>query len=1152
MDYSIRRIRFINFHNFTDECIEINNGGHLFLLGDNGCGKTTVLDAVHYILTGGDLEFNSAARVAGRTSDGRRDQGIVCRYNMNSGALRPQGNISYVAIEVLGRQGKVTTLAVGLSCNGLDDKIQRWGVIRELPLEEIPFIIEDQSGRRASSLKELKKSLKSGVHGHINNYRNQLAERFYTSEENYRHACAFLATGKAYREIVSKSSDYHALFKRLLPEPDTAIFEKITEGLSTLDQAQIEIDNLREKQTFVEALASVIEDLYKALYDEKLCGLREKLFKEEEALCLAKKHQLKVEESQQMLDTTLDEIDNKKITLGHEEKLLENYKNKDSSGLVKQEKDKKEEQDRCIKRLKRVEGSLADEQKKKKQFTSELKKYRQEKQIAIKGLSRRLNSLISFFPSLDLGLVLNGLNNCLSLIDIERGIESIDCSVEISKMDSLRQSVQKNCFELERELGVKEDAKKVVHEQLENLLKSAENCPEIVDFNEAQKTFSSQLIDVIALYQGLEWKAGITPAQKASIEQLIGEDVLATFIVGEDDFDIAAEIVFNHSQLRMSRVTNDEKAPLPQWIKEFFDIEKSNPDALLVLAEEMSSTKAPELSLWHDKEVLGFRAHKRAKSDGSALLIGIEERKRERKRQISLLSSKTKELQKQVKSVENALNSELKKIKYFEELDGLFNELNFLQKSLKPLFSKQQNLDSVEENLCDIQELLNHEKSEFDNLTKQLNQLRELVKKEGLENIEKKIDTCRRRINKQKKNIEDLVESCGRLKTDVENSNARMLEQQRLASDIQLSFKEELASFSDLSTERVRVQMDELCQCQHLHDKEALGSFVRSLQDKVQKNRIKIYSSLNDRKFAAPYGFTYEEEVNKLTTRYGVEIAELCEQQKSRLLEQEEVINEKTDQIFRKLFVSELIIEFKKHINELEDMKKAVNKLLKKRYFGDNCYKIKLEPQGEHKHFLQMLNQHRLLDENSEKELSHFFHEHKKEILNSQQGAVPEMLDYRNWYRFEMSVYKRSSEESEGSVMDRYTKSIGSGGEQAVPNYLLILTIAHFLYGGSGIKLPVLLFDEAFYGIDAGRRDQLLAFAGDIGLQLFVASPDQDGVRQDIDYSTTLLIVKDENYDVHLYPFEWKNLANTVKQEHLFEDFNEVQVKEIVFSEELL
>ncbi|MDP2106769.1 MAG: SbcC/MukB-like Walker B domain-containing protein, partial [Desulfobulbaceae bacterium] len=162
--------------------------------------------------------------------------------------------------------------------------------------------------------------------------------------------------------------------------------------------------------------------------------------------------------------------------------------------------------------------------------------------------------------------------------------------------------------------------------------------------------------------------------------------------------------------------------------------------------------------------------------------------------------------------------------------------------------------------------------------------------------------------------------------------------------------------------------------------------------------------------------------------------------------------------------------------------------------------------------------------------LRHFFEDHRQEIINTEVGNIPEELDYRNWYRYEMEV---TATGDHGVVMDRRNKSIGSGGEQAVPNYLLVLTIAHFLYHGKKVKLHTLLFDEAFYGIDAGRRDQLLGFATDLGLQLFVASPDQDGVRREISYSTTILVKKDTNFDIHLYPYHWQNPDN-VRQIDLF------------------
>ena len=93
MNYKVSRIRLINFHNFVNETIVVPDGGHLFMLGDNGSGKTTVLDAVHYVLTAGrSMEFNAAARVMGREKTGGRSvQGVVMRYNIETGALNQIG-----------------------------------------------------------------------------------------------------------------------------------------------------------------------------------------------------------------------------------------------------------------------------------------------------------------------------------------------------------------------------------------------------------------------------------------------------------------------------------------------------------------------------------------------------------------------------------------------------------------------------------------------------------------------------------------------------------------------------------------------------------------------------------------------------------------------------------------------------------------------------------------------------------------------------------------------------------------------------------------------------------------------------------------------------------------------------------------------------
>ena len=56
--FRLRAIRLVGFHNFADELIQVD--GDLFVIGSNESGKTTILDALHLAISGGQhLDFNA-------------------------------------------------------------------------------------------------------------------------------------------------------------------------------------------------------------------------------------------------------------------------------------------------------------------------------------------------------------------------------------------------------------------------------------------------------------------------------------------------------------------------------------------------------------------------------------------------------------------------------------------------------------------------------------------------------------------------------------------------------------------------------------------------------------------------------------------------------------------------------------------------------------------------------------------------------------------------------------------------------------------------------------------------------------------------------------------------------------------------------------
>lgn len=89
------RIKLINWHLFTNQTIKID--GNSLLSGENGSGKSTFLDAIQYVLTGGKAKFNTAANnFAKRDLEGY----IRCKLGTeNKTYLRDKGITSHVALE---------------------------------------------------------------------------------------------------------------------------------------------------------------------------------------------------------------------------------------------------------------------------------------------------------------------------------------------------------------------------------------------------------------------------------------------------------------------------------------------------------------------------------------------------------------------------------------------------------------------------------------------------------------------------------------------------------------------------------------------------------------------------------------------------------------------------------------------------------------------------------------------------------------------------------------------------------------------------------------------------------------------------------------------------------------------------------------------
>jgi uncharacterized protein YPO0396 len=237
------------------------------------------------------------------------------------------------------------------------------------------------------------------------------------------------------------------------------------------------------------------------------------------------------------------------------------------------------------------------------------------------------------------------------------------------------------------------------------------------------------------------------------------------------------------------------------------------------------------------------------------------------------------------------------------------------------------------------------------------------------------------------------------------------------------------------------------------------------------------------------------------------------------LEEARSIVSERTREIFDVIVVGSLARQLQHDVEQLHTTVARLNELLARTTLGGTRYAFRIAPRPERIELVSLVRRMSVLDPASRTELRGYL-EGRRAELAAPGDEPPTLLDYRRW--FDYRLVTRGPSEGE-STWTRERRAAGSGGEQGVPNHLLVFALAKLTFDATSARITPLLLDEAFQGIDAGRREGLLGFATELGLQLVVASPGQDGVVATTRATTTLFVVKDEHGDVHLAPFHYWN-----------------------------
>ena len=1143
-NYRVTAVRLVEFHNLGTTTVELPEGGHLFLLGDNGSGKTTLLDAIHLVLTAGrDMEFNSAARVAGaKDSGGRSYQGVVLRYNAVTGRPYRETGITYAALELTSDSGRTLSLAVGLAAEGMDVAIERWGGLASVPIADLPLTVTENGRERAATPSEFKKGMNDLTGGrayaHINDYAKAVGERLFGGEEKYADVCKLLRTGKAYREIAARAANYDELFRQLLEDPSRDTFEPLLKGLRELEESKGKLEQIDERAKYLTDLQRESD----RLADHRL-GLALVAWSAAEAM------RTRAEAQVAQLTAAQDAGEQEKAALAKQaveahaetERLrgrLAELRAKDSSGLVAREKQARLRLEHAARR------------------TAEARTVAETQRMALvaeqKGLSRvqkdraaQAKASGDFFQkqAKTSGLSLGTLTD--ALFAVANGV--LDVSTEPAFDEARRVVVASReertraAYEAERTSGAAQEAADAASVELKRLTTQGESLPQVAGFATVREELRAAMISARPVYELLEPALGCDARHLALLERLLGDDFLATWLVDADQADAVRRAVWQEGTAAAvsERGQNGAADPsvLTPWLGAYLSYEESDPEAIRLVAAQLAAKTGPHDADFLSLKTWSYRCREGLFSDVKPRLIGRKAREAEQSRLVRAAEARVAEAERTLKAAQKAEGEANRALALVRELEEKLEAVRTADWRLgEDCRAASSRVARAEESAHLAESRLGEQQADEKLVRDELDDLRLQMREAGIdESLEKKVASLERKVAAGEDDERRILEACGavkgRLQSLADQRTARAAEASRAveeAARVAASLADKVPEGETVADLVRRTDADLLApNADFAMRRERLYADARVAE-------ATIANKIRDAKGEA-YSFSFDVANNIIADRRGSVLREVMADEARRLDELREVIDRRSREVFERIFMGEVMQRLYVNYLQIDGLVKRIQRKLAGRRFGSNRYEFTVATLPEYEGFVDLVRKGHLLDVAEGKdELRTYLEAHREEIMNADLDTVPPLFDYRKWFRFQLKVLV---ENEEGKVIDRKLKSMGSGGEQAVPNYLLILTVAEFLYHGSESSDPPkaapLLFDEAFYGIDAARRDQLLAFADDLGLQLFVSSPDQDGVKREIKHSVSLIVVKDENLDVHLSPIHWNN---TPSQGGLFGD----------------
>lgn len=1064
----LKRMKLINWHRF-ENCV-IDFGETTLLSGENGAGKTTILDAIQFVVICSANFFNKAAHDNGK----RSLSGYVrCKTGRENKPYERTGEISaHVALEFYEESRDryfIVGAVIDSTTEGQETAVRYLMDNRRLS-EEMFF-----KGKTPRSISEFRSFNSKGI----------------------RQWCK--TQTEARKMIKARLGRIEDKFFSLIPKAMAfKPIDDIKEFVYTyvLDAKEVNIDLLRENVRSYQDLERTLESVKRRM--EKLEQIEG--FYEEAQDCVKRDGMYEFFLSQAEVDLIKERIQRLE-----EEIQAEEYRKKQlTSQLEETEKERAQKQE--IETNLRVELrqnqdfiALEEQKKELERFLEEEKNCLEEKRILKKSIKKSLDQMDKLLEIKDVDPCVRECRKRLESIEEIQNVPEARALLDqvIQYKNQMYGKVQRKLAEVQIRLRERQTEREQLEGEIQRLKRKKLSYPEAVErLTEAVREEFQRLGRKAEPHVLCEVLEIADESWRNAVEGYLNTQRFY-ILVEPENFDIALGI---YDRLRREKKAYGAGLINTQHMEDFDEAPEGT------LAQTVTSKN--KYARRYINMVLGK--------------VKMCQRYEDLKK---YSTSITRECMRYQNKVASAIKPEIFRVPFIGknafkvQLEQAEKKREVLNEELEMLQEKIKNLEFAADPLLTGEDV--DVKYRLEILTR-LSQVKALIQKcrENIKTLEKNSTLIEKQIQ---------LEVLEKIRTEIEKKAGDLNRQIGIAEQKIENRKEQLQAgiqeklkFQAHTADLTQKAGDKALNWKKEYEKQTSQKTFQQFKENYEKQRKSNWTRKeNSEAFMTEQMVQYKSEYNfgaPASMKGYPEFAAVYDRLRtSELLDYEEKV-EAAKQAAEEEFREQFLAKLQENMKQAQGEFKELNRALKDIAFSSEQYEFLYMPSKKYRSYYEML-----MDDfnvvQGESIFSGIFHENHREVIDelferlaiqndNNSKTLDEFTDYRTYMDYDIKIIH-----SDGSY-SYYSKVCEekSGGETQTPFYVTVAASFVQLYSNNigGEAAGLVMFDEAFNNMDDERIGGVLEFLKRLPLQILIAAPPDKIQYIGPQMEETLLIMTDE------------------------------------------